>query len=63
MLADTLQHTSGNKKAEEDAEKATEKQLEDIKQIGENKGPKVFTTTQHFHKGLRLTWSRSWTIF
>lgn len=36
-----LQHTSGNKKAEEDAQKATEKQLEDIKQIGEKTGPKV----------------------
>jgi hypothetical protein len=30
-----------NKKAEEDAQKATEKQLEDIKQIGEKTGPKV----------------------
>lgn len=37
------QHTSGNKKAEEDAEKATEKQLEEIKQIGEKTGPKVRT--------------------
>ena len=40
-LTDSEQHTSGNKKAEEDAQKATDKQLEDIKQIGEKTGPKV----------------------
>jgi hypothetical protein len=39
--ADSEQHTSGNKKAEEDAQKATDKQLEEIKQIGEKTGPKV----------------------
>ena len=38
---DSEQHTSGNKKAEEDAQKATDKQLEEIKQIGEKTGPKV----------------------
>jgi hypothetical protein len=58
-----LQHTSGNKKAEEDAQKATEKQLEDIKQIGEKTGPKVCTIAKHFHQGQQLTWNRSWTIF
>jgi hypothetical protein len=41
--ADSEQHTSGNKKAEEDAQKATDKQLEEIKQIGEKTGPKVGT--------------------
>ncbi|KAM0719992.1 hypothetical protein Q7P37_004127 [Cladosporium fusiforme] len=35
------QQTSGNKKAEEDAEKATEKELQEIKQIGDKTGPKV----------------------
>lgn len=35
------QHTSGNKKAEEDAEKDTQKKLEEIKQIGSKTGPKV----------------------
>lgn len=40
-MADSKQHTSGNKKAEEDAQKATDKQLEEIKQIGEKTGPKV----------------------
>jgi V-type H+-transporting ATPase subunit G len=35
------QHTSGNKKAEEDADKDTEKKLEEIKQIGSKTGPKV----------------------
>ena len=39
--ADNEQHTSGNKKAEEDAQKATDKQLEEIKQIGDKTGPKV----------------------
>ena len=38
---DSEQHTSGNKKAEEDAQKATDKQLEEIKQIGDKTGPKV----------------------
>jgi V-type H+-transporting ATPase subunit G len=41
IIADSEQHTSGNKKAEEDAQKATDKQLEEIKQIGEKTGPKV----------------------
>lgn len=40
-MTDSEQHTSGNKKAEEDAQKATDKQLEEIKQIGEKTGPKV----------------------
>ena len=40
-LTDSEQHTSGNKKAEEDAQKATDKQLEEIKQIGDKTGPKV----------------------
>ena len=40
-VTDSQQHTSGNKKAEEDAQKATDKQLEEIKQIGEKTGPKV----------------------
>lgn len=40
-MTDSKQHTSGNKKAEEDAQKATDKQLEEIKQIGEKTGPKV----------------------
>lgn len=35
------QHSSGNKKAEEDADKDTEKQLEEIKKIGESTGGKV----------------------
>ena len=35
------QHTSGNKKAEEDADKDTEKKLEEIKQIGKKTGPQV----------------------
>lgn len=40
-MTDSKQHTSGNKKAEEDAQKATDKQLEEIKQIGDKTGPKV----------------------
>ena len=40
-MTDSEQHTSGNKKAEEDAQKATDKQLEEIKQIGDKTGPKV----------------------
>ncbi|KAL9532871.1 V-type proton ATPase subunit [Sphaerulina musiva] len=35
------QHTSGNKKAEQDAEKETEKSLSEIKGIGKKTGPKV----------------------
>ena len=35
------QHTSGNKTAEEDADKDTEKKLDEIKQIGQKTGPKV----------------------
>jgi len=34
-------HTSGNKKAEEDADKDTEQKLEEIKQIGKKTGPQV----------------------
>ncbi|KAM3425448.1 V-type proton ATPase subunit G [Cercospora zeina] len=35
------QHTSGNKKAEQDAEKETNEKLEEIKGIGKKTGPKV----------------------
>ena len=35
------QHTSGNKQAEEQAEKDTDEKLEEIKQIGQKTGPKV----------------------
>lgn len=35
------QHTSGNKQAEEQAEKDTQKKLDEIKQIGQKTGPKV----------------------
>ncbi|KXT15192.1 hypothetical protein AC579_3946 [Pseudocercospora musae] len=35
------QHTSGNKKAEEEAEKDTQEKLKEIKQIGQKTGPKV----------------------
>ncbi|KAK4503602.1 hypothetical protein PRZ48_004517 [Zasmidium cellare] len=35
------QHTSGNKAAEEDAEKDTQEKLKEIKQIGDKTGPKV----------------------
>ncbi|KJX96038.1 hypothetical protein TI39_contig844g00030 [Zymoseptoria brevis] len=35
------QHTSGNEKAEQDANKDTEKQLNEIKQVGSKTGPKV----------------------
>lgn len=35
------QHTSGNKAAEEQAEKDTEKQLDEIKGIGKKTGPQV----------------------
>jgi hypothetical protein len=34
------QHTSGDKKVEEDAQKATGKELEEIKRVGEKTGPK-----------------------
>lgn len=36
-----LQHTSGNKKAEEDAEKENEVKLKEIKEIGDKAGKKV----------------------
>lgn len=36
-----VQHTSGNKAAEEQADKDTQKQLDEIKSIGEKTGPKV----------------------
>ena len=36
-----LQHTSGNKKAEEDASKDAESKLKDIKSIGSKSGDKV----------------------
>ena len=35
------QHSSGNKKAEEDADKEAEKTLAEIKRIGEKSGDKV----------------------
>ena len=35
------QHTSGNKKAEADAEKETNEKLDEIKGIGQKTGPKV----------------------
>lgn len=35
------QHSSGNKKAEEDAEKDTEAKLKEIEQIGKKLGSKV----------------------
>ncbi|TKA41610.1 hypothetical protein B0A54_06498 [Friedmanniomyces endolithicus] len=35
------EHTSGNKAAEEQADKDTQKQLDEIKAIGEKTGPKV----------------------
>ncbi|KAK5134606.1 H(+)-transporting V1 sector ATPase subunit G [Meristemomyces frigidus] len=35
------EHTSGNKAAEEQAEKDTQKELDEIKQIGKKTGPKV----------------------
>jgi len=36
-----LQHTSGNKKMEEEANKETDSKLEEIKKIGKEKGNKV----------------------
>ena len=36
-----MQHTSGNKSAEEQADKDTQKQLDEIKQIGQKTGPQV----------------------
>lgn len=36
-----MQQTSGNKDAEEQAEKDTEQKLEEIEQIGKKTGPKV----------------------
>lgn len=43
LIANTCgtQHSSGNKAAEEQAEKDTQKQLEEIKAIGKKTGPKV----------------------
>ena len=35
------QHTSGNKAAEEQADKDTQRELDEIKQIGKKTGPKV----------------------
>lgn len=35
------QHTSGNKKMEEDANRETEAKLEEIKRVGQEKGNKV----------------------
>ena len=40
-MTSRLQHSSGNKKAEEDAEKDTQAKLDEIKQIGDKSGPKV----------------------
>lgn len=37
----SAQHSSGNKKAEEDAEKETQQKLEEIKKVGDKTGPKV----------------------
>lgn len=39
-----IQQKSGNKKAEEEADKDTEKQLAEIKKIGEKSGSKVRTS-------------------
>ena len=36
-----MQHTSGNKQAEEQAEQETQKKLDEIKQIGQKTGPQV----------------------
>ena len=36
-----VQHSSGNKQAEEQAEKDTQAKLDEIKQIGEKTGPQV----------------------
>ena len=36
-----IQHSSGNKAAEEQAEKDTQGKLDEIKQIGEKTGPQV----------------------
>jgi len=41
QTADTIQQQGGNKKAEDDANKEAEKQLEEIKKAGDEKGPKV----------------------
>ena len=38
---DAQQHSSGNKSAEQQAEKDTQKKLDEIKQIGQKTGPKV----------------------
>lgn len=62
-VTDSQQHTSGNKKAEEDAQKATDKQLEEIKQIGEKTGPKVWRCSLlNVQVDMQLTGSRSWMI-
>lgn len=36
-----MQHTSGNKQAEDDAEKDTQEKLKEIEGIGKKTGPKV----------------------
>ena len=41
------QHTSGNKKMEEDANKETEAKLEEIKKVGKEKGNKVVEDLLH----------------
>lgn len=41
LTSGPLQHSSGNKQAEEQAEKKTDKELEEIKEIGKKSGPKV----------------------
>ena len=41
MLTLPPQHTSGNKKAEDDAEKDNEAKMNEIKEIGNSKGQKV----------------------
>lgn len=42
-LPSASQHSSGNKKMEDDANKDTEKKIEEIKKIGNDKGSKVVT--------------------
>ena len=41
------QHTSGNKKMEEDANRETEVKLEEIKKVGKEKGNKVIEDLLH----------------
>jgi len=41
------EHSSGNKQAEEQAEKDTDKKLQEIKEIGKKSGPKVVDDLLH----------------